>query len=254
MYIYAYNNASGSVSQLKIRLPGVKILKKDGSRYVGSPDKKVLNWGNSISNPEISNSDVLNKPESVKLASNKLSFFQLAKETGINVPDFTNDQAEAFQWLQEGQTVFSREILNGSSGEGIVILDNLVSWNAYDHSKAKLYVKYIPKKDEFRVHVFNGEVIDVQRKSVERGFTPNDWRIRNHRFGFIFTRNNANPAPSVKEEALKAIQHTGLDFGAVDIVFNVHRNAAYVLEVNTAPGLEGTTLDKYAEKIADFFG
>jgi D-alanine-D-alanine ligase-like ATP-grasp enzyme len=41
-----------------------------------------------------------------------------------------------------------------------------------------------------------------------------------------------------------------LDFGAVDIIYNAKRNECYVLEVNTAPGLEGTTVEKYATKFA----
>jgi D-alanine-D-alanine ligase-like ATP-grasp enzyme len=39
----------------------------------------------------------------------------------------------------------------------------------------------------------------------------------------------------------------GLDFGAADVLFNARRNQAYVLEVNTAPGLEGQTVNDYAE-------
>jgi glutathione synthase/RimK-type ligase-like ATP-grasp enzyme len=38
----------------------------------------------------------------------------------------------------------------------------------------------------------------------------------------------------------------GLDFGAVDIIQDDGGNF-YVLEVNTAPGLEGQTIKSYAE-------
>jgi D-alanine-D-alanine ligase-like ATP-grasp enzyme len=40
-----------------------------------------------------------------------------------------------------------------------------------------------------------------------------------------------------------------LDFGAVDVIYNRAQDKAYVLEVNTAPGLEGSTLDNYVEAI-----
>ena len=50
---------------------------------------------------------------------------------------------------------------------------------------------------------------------------------------------------SVKEQALKAIQALGLDFGAVDVGYNTRENKAYVYEVNSAPGLQGTTLTAY---------
>ena len=41
----------------------------------------------------------------------------------------------------------------------------------------------------------------------------------------------------------------GLKIGAVDIIWNELENKCYVLEINTAPGLEGTTLVKYTEAI-----
>jgi hypothetical protein len=41
-----------------------------------------------------------------------------------------------------------------------------------------------------------------------------------------------------------------LDFGAVDVGWNEHHGEATIYEVNTAPGLEGTTLEKYYEGMA----
>ena len=38
-------------------------------------------------------------------------------------------------------------------------------------------------------------------------------------------------------EATKAVAALGLDFGAVDVIYNEKYGRAYVLEVNTAPGL-----------------
>ena len=39
------------------------------------------------------------------------------------------------------------------------------------------------------------------------------------------------------------------DFGAFDVIYNQKKNQAFVLECNTAPGIEGTTLDNYVEAI-----
>ena len=41
----------------------------------------------------------------------------------------------------------------------------------------------------------------------------------------------------------------GLKFGAVDLIWNELENKSYVLEINTAPGLTGATLEKYAQAI-----
>jgi glutathione synthase/RimK-type ligase-like ATP-grasp enzyme len=44
-----------------------------------------------------------------------------------------------------------------------------------------------------------------------------------------------------------AVAALGLDFGGVDVIWNERRQMAYVLEVNTACGLEGQTVNDYAE-------
>ena len=43
------------------------------------------------------------------------------------------------------------------------------------------------------------------------------------------------------------LKELGLDFGAVDVIWNEHESKAYVLEINTAPGLEGSTVEDYKE-------
>lgn len=112
---------------------------------------------------------------------------------------------------------------------------------------APLYTKYVKKADEYRVHVFGGEVLDVQQKR-KRQEVPNDevdYQIRNLAGGWVFCRDNVDCPDSVRELAVSAVRALGLDFGAVDIGFNRHDGIGYVFEVNTAPGVEGTTLDKY---------
>jgi hypothetical protein len=56
----------------------------------------------------------------------------------------------------------------------------------------------------------------------------------------------------VKLEALRAVLALNLDFGAVDVIYNQHRDRAYVLEVNTAPGIAEYTTNVYAEHLRYF--
>ena len=49
----------------------------------------------------------------------------------------------------------------------------------------------------------------------------------------------------VLDQAKLAVKATGLDFGAVDIIWNNLQEKAYVLEINTAPGLEGQSVETY---------
>lgn len=256
MFIYPYKIGSNSVNQLREML-GAKIIRLEGSRFKGSPDKNVINWGNSEHFQELNDCNVLNRPGVVAFASNKLDFFITVKDE-VSIPDFITERAEAFKWIKEDKTVCVREKLTGHSGEGLVLLSSNEQWEEYDHSRAKMYVKYIPKLHEYRVHVFKGEVFDIQRKAIDP-HTPRDlvnYKVRNRANGFIYVRNEDKDKypESIKEEAIKSILLVGLDFGAVDIIWNEYRQKAYVLEVNTAPGLTGTTLTNYANKFAEYFG
>jgi D-alanine-D-alanine ligase-like ATP-grasp enzyme len=70
--------------------------------------------------------------------------------------------------------------------------------------------------------------------------------VRNLANGFVFQRNGIEVPEVVRQVArdtLLAVE--GLTFGAVDVIFNERANRAYALEINTAPGLEGTTVDDY---------
>ncbi len=49
--------------------------------------------------------------------------------------------------------------------------------------------------------------------------------------------------------AIACMQVLGLCFGAVDVLYNEKQNKAYVLEVNSSPGLSGEeTLKRYTEE------
>lgn len=130
----------------------------------------------------------------------------------------------------------------------------ITSTDSLEECDAPLYVKYIKKQQEYRVHVFNGSVIDVQRK-MRRTDTPTEevnWKIRNHSNGFIFGREGVELPTSATDMCVAAVQAIGLDFGAVDVIYNERSDTYYVLEVNTACGLIGTTLDKYKTAILEY--
>ncbi len=248
MFIYPYNGDSQSARLLATELGALRI-RREGSSFRGSPFKTVINWGSSnIENPQVLACNLLNRPEAVSIASNKLSFFE--KVSGIvSVPDYTTDTELAYEWLETSE-VLGRMFLSSNSGKGIVFLSedpNVVI--------APLYTRYIPKKREFRVHVVRGSVLDVTEKKLrlydDSGNSVDpakvDFRIRNMRNGFVFARESVEAPEMVTQQALLAVKTVGLDFGAVDVIWNDKRQMAYVLEVNTAPGITGTTLLKYKE-------
>jgi len=256
-YVYPYKQGSKSAKALATSLGG-KVLRIEGSTFQPRQDRKVINWGSS-SCPY----DCLNPPDLLQQVTNKLSFFQKVSETEEpfrpRVPIWTTSRATAKTYLEgrEFRKVVARTVLTGHSGNGIFISD-LEGFD--DLPEAPLYVEYVPKDEEYRVHVFNEEVIDVQRKVRDPSREPINWQVRSHSNGFIYTRTSATGASytdivrhDVKQQALKALAMTGLTFGAVDVIYNANRNQAFVLEINSACGLEGATVGIYRDAIIRYF-
>lgn len=246
--VYSHNPNSEGAKALAAAL-GVKRIKREGSRYVGTPNKNVINWGATALPENVAGASIINKPDAVRSVSDKLRFFQKCRDNGApRTPEFTTDRQVVLQWLAEGKKVVARTVLNGHSGEGIVILEGA----GVDIPVAPLYTVYVPKKQEWRIHVFrrgnNLKVIDMQRKIRDPDFdgVP-DWNVRSHANGFIFAREVDPPNPDILNQAIKALEISGLDFGAVDVIWNEHNAQAYVLEINSAPGLVGQTVRNYAE-------
>jgi glutathione synthase/RimK-type ligase-like ATP-grasp enzyme len=181
---------------------------------------------------------VLNPPAKISLAANKLLSFQALAAANVPIPAFAADRSSV-SW--EGTTVV-RHKLTGHSGEGIEIVEPGTELPA-----APLYVEYVKKEDEYRVHIIGESITTVQRKARDKSNENPNWQVRNHANGFVFVREGVDPPACVRDAATGAIAALGLDFGAVDVIYNRKSGKAYVLEVNTAPGMEGTTIQEYAD-------
>ncbi len=246
--VLPYKSGSKSAKELVRSLSPNAIMKKQTTPLKGK--KILLNWGNSHPLFSVSGASVLNKPEAVTTASDKLKALRCMIDAGVKVPEFTSDISVARSWIEDERIVLCRKLLRSNSGKGIVIaktVDELVT--------APLYIKYIRKEKEYRLHVFRGKVIDLVEKKRRSGFTESsvyNKYIRSCDNGWVFCRDNVTVSDAVKAEAIKAVTALGLDFGAVDIVINKRDNTPVVLEVNTAPGLVGTTVTKYKEAIKEW--
>lgn len=241
MFIYPYKKGSKSAKALGQMLKCRVLTRPKFSRK-----GPLLNWG-SCSIP-LGTYPLLNEFASIEIASNKLSSFERFKQDGVACPDFTTDRNVAIGWIvNDGSTVICRKLLRSHSGKGIVIaktIDELV--------KCPLYVKYFPKSYEFRVHVFDGKVIDYVQKRKRNDVGPDyNKYVRCHANGWVFCRDNILVKDSVKTLAVDAVNALGLDFGAVDICMT-RSGKCKVLEVNTAPALENTTLKSYVKAIKEW--
>lgn len=241
--IRSYNNGSQGAHLLAEEL-GVFLLKHEGSRWRPRPQDWVVNWGKGANY----NCYVLNRPEHVNFVLDKLKFFNRAKLLNISTPAWTTSKEEVRRDIHasEGKAKWlARTILNGHEGAGIVVCDNHL-----DIVDAPLYTKYIPKKHEYRVHVFAGRVIQAAKKVLKKSVDPKtaNFTVRNSANGFVFQKNGFELPDSVSSLAINAVQAFSLDFGACDIIVGKN-GSAILLEINTAPGIEGSTVKAYAEAI-----
>lgn len=251
MFVYNTNSEGSKELRDAFSEAGMKVprIAHKGSKFKSDKDKVVLNWGSSTERwPEYLNAcKIINPPSVVDKAINKINALEAFKKSKVSHPEFTTSAVKARGWVEDGEMVFARTRLTSHSGRGIVIMDpeHSDTWDV----TAPLYVKYIPKKDEYRVHVVNKQVIDVQRKGLRaefKGHADVNFKIRNLANGFIYVRNDGREVPKcVLDTAVSGIEALNLDFGAADILYNQKQNKAYIIEVNTAPGLAGTTVRNY---------
>lgn len=236
--VYPYKQGSASAKALASVLNG-KVLKCVGSKYVPKSGDLVINWGSSAP-PSFGPATTLNAD--VGTAQCKLKTFEALKAAVVKAPPFWTSKDDI---PDNAFPVVCRTVLNGHSGQGIVVAqtrDDLVP--------APLYTGYIKKKDEYRVHVLRNDVFFIQRKARKTSVLTPNWTIRNLAGGFAFVEDDSPIARSrLADTAILAIKACGLDFGGVDIVWNEQSGTAYVLEINTACGLEERTALKYAGAI-----
>lgn len=246
-----YNNYTKGGKALAAAL-GLHFLKRDYLKAdlresLTSENLVIINWGSFDIPANLPVKKIVNHPDNVRTCADKLKFFDTVSGS-VRIPEYTKDGSKALEWQNSGIEVMGRS-RRGSGGEGIYFFEeDLANWSSSD-----FWVQYKKKKDEYRVHVCGDEVIAVQKKALRTtdhtgasiDTSTVDYRIRNLENGFVFKRHGISPPEDVIKQAKAAISAVKLDFGAVDVIYNSFEGKGYVLEVNTAPGLEGTTVEDY---------
>jgi hypothetical protein len=245
--------------------------------FRGNDSPMVVNWGSTVPARWLTdgrfrlNPVWVNSAKAVNSAINKLEFFRQLCSDGkpagstVAVPllKWTTNRDEALEWLKKKDCkgIVARTKLTGSSGQGIVL-----STSADSVPTAPLYTRVYPKTHEFRVHVFNGRVIDTTQKKLKGG--PNDVAdrfIRSHDNGWVHAHDgidlSSDDRGTIGVGCIAAVLGLDLVFGAVDVLAileppdadRVRRLKSYVVcEVNTGPGLENTaTIEAYSKAILE---
>lgn len=193
----------------------------------------IINWGCSEHAWE-----TFNTASSVRAAVNKIECLAILETAGVPHVECSTSIDAARKWARKHR-VFARTRVRGRAGQGIIVVEP-----GQEVPSAKFYTKYFKAKYEFRVHVAFGEVIRVQQKKKLNQVPHN--AVRSYANGYRYSTNTSIVVPDcVRDVGIRAVAALGLDFGAVDILYMESTNTCKVLEVNTAPGIEGDTVTAY---------
>lgn len=188
------------------------------------------------------------KPNKIHLRygdqKDKIYQYRWFEQEGIPALTYTTEKGVADSWSVDG-TVVCRLLTRASEGKGIVIAETPEQVVA-----APVYTQYKKKKKEFRIHIFKDKVIHVVEKRKRKDWTEQrESKVRNLANGYVFCSDNVVEPTGLRELALRAAKVTESDFKGVDIGWNEKKDELFVIEVNSAPGIEGTNVNRYIEEI-----
>lgn len=207
--------------------PGAIALASQGMYRLNRGRSGDVNWGrrraDTLLNPDISNS------------VNKWHMRRLFERHDVPMPklvDVLDEQEVTFPILGR-KTYHTRK-------KGFYVCHNYNDVEKALQKGATHFMEYIRGADvkEFRCHIFNGKSIRLSEKSFDE------------ELGDYVTIKPTYRKKPMREAAKKAVGALGLDFGAVDILSDGEQ--VWVLEVNAAPGLGGSTPRVYSEAINEY--
>jgi len=165
----------------------------------------------------------------------------------ISCPEFTVHLEDARKWVEAGHNVFGRN-RNHEKGADIVIQSS-PAWQ-----RKEFWTKVVPNvRREYRIHVFDDQHIQQGLKWFDPKAPQerNDGLpIRNTQTGWKYDHNFEPPSVAV-ELARRAVRTLAYLWGAVDFLED-EGGPSYVLEVNTAPGMDETTAEAYGDAIKEY--
>lgn len=227
----------------------------------------VLNYGvgrhTVWDRPDI---NYINHSDAVVRSVDKITCLTMLHEAGVPCIDFTTNSDDLPAWFADGHSVLVRATATGRQGRGISLIDpSTFGTDVPEIPEAPLYTKHYEKTHEFRVHVFNGQVIDLvqkkrmgKKKLAKRGLTQADELLRNHKRGWVFTRKDIYDFPELREYAIATCHTLGLTYGGIDMLAKINEDTgelidAVVCESNSAPGMTSpTTFQAYINAINNY--
>jgi glutathione synthase/RimK-type ligase-like ATP-grasp enzyme len=194
-----------------------------------------------------------NSVESASLARDKPGMLRLLNKAGIGSPHVIlfGDKDRDEQIMSMKLPFISRNNVHmGGSGFRWIHTKSEAENEIKQADGSRHWAELIKSDNEYRVHVFQGRIIRVAIKSKPDDGSVACEVVKSHHNGWIFCGVLVKNAPKrVKQAAVMACDLIKIDFAAVDVITSGDK--AYVLELNTAPGLTGITLERYVKAFKD---
>lgn len=250
VYIYCPRKSDGAFELVRglgakrlRRFDGLEFWNK-GKRFAPEAGSAIICWGTPL--PELDGVRVVNALEK---SLNKLQ--EATTLTGAGVPTITvgahdprrisyDKYVKAGYLPRQFQHVGGNDLLN------------------MDKNRVDYWSKQETFLEEYRIHSFDGRSIRAGKKVHRDGFKlveaadfkPNvglvhPW-IRSFDGGWRIVYDGFKSTSDMRNAAHAAVKALGLTFGAVDVAKRMNGTFC-VLEVNSAPGLEGNTTTAYVK-------
>jgi hypothetical protein len=203
----------------------------------------VIRWGNSTASLHGSHQLVLNEARAIRRCANKYEARKYMASEGIVTPRVIEPEEVESHNVEYPILARKKFHRRGQYFEIVSGYEEAMSFITQDWFLQEL----IPFEREYRLIGIGGEVIEYNRKVPNDDKEVKEYEPRNHEHGYWFKLVKRRNVPQcVIDEGVKAARFA--DITATDILYSTDGNA-YVLEVNTAPGL---TVDRKLTKVADF--
>lgn len=235
------------VSRAIRELSGVNLLVS--TKPLATKNKTVhIRYGGT--EPSLSNEPLLNSIDFIRLSSNKKALSDLLVEKGIRTVQFFPKS----EYNDSMGVVLVRDNLYSFGGRGITLCKTT---EEVKNAAGNWVTPFLRFTSEYRVHLFNGKIIRIQKK-VDGNNEPEEFPIRNHTRGYFFSVRSTLDTGMESFSALQGFvtkvveqfpekHFCGLDIGKT-------KQNHYVIENNSAVGLEESTLYLYASEFCKELG
>lgn len=214
---YAGTSRPGALALRTYAPSDVTLLRSTGQRT-------DVNWGRAVANSKLN--------PVTYTATNKKLMRELFAQHNVPAPRLLSF-TEALEYVQRGGTVVGRPSYH-TRGQNFwkcstrrQVLEAMRGTR--QRRAASHFMELVPFEREYRAHIIAGKCYRISEKGFE------DWHS-------YTTFRPDRRVGRVRQAAKDAVAALGLDFGAVDVMASEDNNEqVWVSEVNTAPGIGGST-------------